>query len=360
MIGSSLNATLPEPGTDSPSVAAARIVDTLRRLVDAVEGRVPSAAIDVTADLDMQTHGLQNVGMVGFGNLADSNDGLPGYLFRYQNNLWFVHPDGAFPLTDGTSINAAGIGGIGGDYGSGAESVEYDAAEDEYVFLDAPGDYADLVARGVKYMGPSTGSVLVRTDPLVSTDGEWLLTNPTATTSQLVVQTAAGVTGTANSSSDAFEFVGPLTVGTLVRVGRKLTVYPTVSNLSTSGWTTHDATTTPAVPLGAVAPAAGAAQPLTICVPVHQGDTITGCQVVTAGGNGTDTFLFRLYYHNGTTLTALGTATNAVPSGTTVHTLTVTPQAMGAGGALFVMVQRATGSANGVRVHSATITYTGA
>lgn len=361
MIGSDLNATLPEPGVDSPSVAAAKIVDTLERLVEAVEGNVPSAALDVTTDLDLQTHGLQNVGVVGFGNLADNDDGLPGYLFRYQNNLWFVHPDGAFPLTDGTGLNAAGIGGIGGDYGSGAESVEYDNSADEYIFLNGPGDFSDLAVRGVRFVAPVTGSILVRADSTVTADDEWLLKAPTATTSQLVVQTAAGATGTASSVADAFTFAGPLTIGsTLVRVGRKITVFPDVNNVSAAEWTTHDATTSPANPLGAVCPQAGSNNPLTMCVPVHQGDNITGAQIVTAGGNGTDTFLFRLLYHNGTSLTILGTATNAVPAGVTVHTLTVTPQVMGAGAALFIMVQRATGVTNGVRVNTATVTYTGA
>src|SRR5690348_11997960 len=99
-VGSDLNMTLPAVG-DSPSTAAAAIIDSFERLRDAVEGDVPGAAVDVSANFDLQANGLLNTAFVDFDNLADNNDGQPGYLFRFENNLWFVHPDGAFQVTDG-------------------------------------------------------------------------------------------------------------------------------------------------------------------------------------------------------------------------------------------------------------------
>lgn len=145
-IGSELNETLPEVG-DSAPVAAARIIDTLERLVEAVEAQVPSSAVDVDADFDMQGHGFTDTGSLGLANLADTDDVPTGHLFRFENNLWFVHPDGAFQLTAGDTLNISITGGIGGDYGgSNPALVSFSDATASYLFYDdaSSGAFADV------------------------------------------------------------------------------------------------------------------------------------------------------------------------------------------------------------------------
>ena len=355
-IGSSLNATPPERG-DSPSLAASRIIDTFNRLVAAVEGPVPSAALDVTGDIDLQLHGLENVGQIALGNMADNDEGLPGWVFRYNNNLWFVHPDGAFQITDGVGLNAAGIGGIGGDYGAGSESVEYVLADQEYIFLDAPGDYSDIAVRGVRFVGDTTGYVRVRADVTVDSNVEWLLKEPSATTSQLVVQTSAGVTGTATSSADAFTFNGALTVGgTLVRVARSMTQFP-VTQVDAAGFWTQQGTT---ASTGVVAPSGAGTETLRLWFPLHAGDTVKSMVVHTKGGDGTETFRMAALYANAGTTTSLGSSTNAIPALSTAHTIDFTDHTMATYDAFFVEINRVSGSGTTVQVNSVTLIYDGA
>lgn len=139
-IGSELNETLPAVG-DSAAVAAARIIDTFEKIIEAVEGEVSTAALDMDNNLEMNAHAVRNASAV---ELVDGFTSAVGGLYRSVNDLWWVHPDGAFKITDGVGLNAAGVGGIGGDYGAGDETLDYDATNDRYDFLDDAGDFSDI------------------------------------------------------------------------------------------------------------------------------------------------------------------------------------------------------------------------
>lgn len=185
-IGSDLNTTFPAVG-DSPSVAAAAIIDTLDKLVDAVEASVPVSALDANASLDMDGHAISGVAYVGMDNEA-AIETTPGRLHRYGDDLYWVHTTGSVKITDGTGLNASGIGGIGGDFGAGPEYVDYDAALDRYEFFDGPGDMSSVMGDKV-ILKTSTGECTLTTD--TATDVTYTL--PAAPASDGLMQaTTAG------------------------------------------------------------------------------------------------------------------------------------------------------------------------
>lgn len=160
-IGSDLNTTFPAVG-DAPATAAAAILDTLDKLVDAVEGSVPVSALSGNADLDLDGHALDGVGYVGF-DQAIANETTPGRLHRFGDDLYWVHTAGVVKITDGTGLNASGIGGIGGDFGLGPESVDYDATLDRFEFYDGPGDLSSVMGDKV-ILKTAAGECTITTD----------------------------------------------------------------------------------------------------------------------------------------------------------------------------------------------------
>lgn len=154
-VGSELNEDLPVPGVDTPSEFAEKTADTLELLVDAVEDLVPSSAIDVVADLDLNDHGLEGAGFVEL----ESQVSLPlvdtGRLVKYQADLYWIHADGACQITNNDGL-AAAPGGITGDFGDGDESFEYDAVNHWFTAFDGPSDYAGF--RGDKLVLRNTSN----------------------------------------------------------------------------------------------------------------------------------------------------------------------------------------------------------
>lgn len=143
-IGSDLNTTLPEVG-DSPSTAASRIIDTFEKLIAAVEGTVPVSVLTASGHIEMA--GTSGINDAAYLELADSVgvSSTVGQLQRFNGNLYWVSPSGTVQITDGASLNAAATGGIGGDYGTGPEVLEYDATNDRYEAYDGPGDLSGLM-----------------------------------------------------------------------------------------------------------------------------------------------------------------------------------------------------------------------
>lgn len=143
-IGSDLNTTLPEVG-DSPSTAASRIIDTFEKLITAVEGTVPMSVLTASGHIEMA--GASGINDAAYLELADSVgiSTTVGQLHRFDGNLYWISPAGTVQITDGAGLNAAATGGIGGDYGAGAEVLEYDATNFRYEAYDSPGDLSGLM-----------------------------------------------------------------------------------------------------------------------------------------------------------------------------------------------------------------------
>lgn len=154
-IGSDLGETLPVVG-DGASTAAARIIDTFQKLIAAVEGRVNTSVLTSNADLDMLGYFLKHVGAVELQNQS-AVPSVPRYLQVFGDDLYYVNPAGAVKITDGVTLNASGIGGIGGDYGLSDEIVEYDATNDRYEFYDHVSDFSAIMGSHVIIRGTGGG-----------------------------------------------------------------------------------------------------------------------------------------------------------------------------------------------------------
>lgn len=166
MIGTDLNLTLPEAG-QTIATNTARTATCLAALEAAVADKATPAVININAPLEMNGNAITEVSSAVFvsGNLSST----PGSLFYFGGDWYAVDSVGAIQLTDNGAINAAGIGGIVGDYGGvNPAKVSFDDASGEYRFTEDTGVYADLVADDLVLNG-SAGSVRFQVDAAITT-----------------------------------------------------------------------------------------------------------------------------------------------------------------------------------------------
>lgn len=120
-------------------------------LITRVSSPVPFSALDSGSDIDLNGKSITNVYGIQFQNHTDAVANTPG-LIRYYGNEWYlVTAAGAVQVTSGGVINAASVGGIGGDYGGvNPASVRFVDASQRYDFWD---DYAGTALGYVKARG---------------------------------------------------------------------------------------------------------------------------------------------------------------------------------------------------------------
>lgn len=326
-IGSDLNVDVPNfvvPPVDSPTQAAAKIVDALEKLVAACEGDVPGAALDISAELDFQAQGATGVAHVGLDNLADENSNDPGEIFRFGNDLFFVHPDGVVKITDGTGLNAAGIGGIGGDYGTGPESVEYENTTDEYSFLDAPGNFSDILVGGIKFKGGAR-DLLIR--PTLIGDGtpqSVTIDFPAGTTKRILGIHADEKITWITDTDEPFTFVGVTTFSGAVLHGQRVRHVAVVPGYATKAdgvtglfWGTAN--------IGATSNTGGVGVTMRIPILVERGERLLDLSF-RVSGDGTNSVVFDAWHVDGPTgtRTAIGTLTVTNAGAYATYAMTVT------------------------------------
>ncbi len=166
MIGTDLNLTLPDAG-QTIATNTARTATCLAALEAAVADKATPAVISINAPLEMNGNALTEVSSAVFvsGNLSST----PGSLFYSGGDWYLVDSVGTIQITDNGAVNAAGIGGIVGDYGGvNPAKVSFDDASGEYRFTEDTGVYADLVADDLVLMG-SAGSVRFSVDAAITT-----------------------------------------------------------------------------------------------------------------------------------------------------------------------------------------------
>lgn len=121
---------------DSNTDAISDWLENSETLGDYLEAGIPSDGIKPDAALDMLTYGLDNVGYINMEQWTPSGT----YSIGFNSSGEFVVRDGAgnsVALTSGGTINFASVGGIGGDYGLGSETVTYDDSGKKYIFKDS-------------------------------------------------------------------------------------------------------------------------------------------------------------------------------------------------------------------------------
>ena len=116
-IGETMIATIPVVGASGTQYAT----DTntfLTEVRDVLESKVPFSELQGD-ELDMQNVPITDAEYVGlYEQLSVPGASPVGRLERYNSNLYWVSLAGAVQITAAGTLNAAGIAGIGGDYGS--------------------------------------------------------------------------------------------------------------------------------------------------------------------------------------------------------------------------------------------------
>ena len=146
-IGDPITTAVPTVGTAGPDYATsidAILTETVARLTTKV---TPSSMLFNTT-LDLGGEALTQASYVTMVNTTVTPAASPSCrLVVYSGDLWYVSPSGTIKLTTGSALNAAGVGGITGDYG-GANPAQfrYDSANARY---DAYANYATSTLSGV-------------------------------------------------------------------------------------------------------------------------------------------------------------------------------------------------------------------
>lgn len=132
--------------------------------------QVPSAGIGVDASLEMNGYDLTETRTVRFDNQSGGLNGAEDIACIYSGggNLFFNDASGVqIQLTAGGALNAASIGGIGGDYGTSTASVYYQSVDETFYFTSDTDTPATV----------NVGSVIVR-EPSVSNPDSITIKSP--------------------------------------------------------------------------------------------------------------------------------------------------------------------------------------
>src|SRR4051812_28175964 len=116
--GDPFSTSLPPVGASGPQYAT-DVNSILTDIMSRLAAKVPLSSLQVTTDLSLASFNLTNTSTVGLVNLPGINSGGTSVprIEAVLGDFYFVGPSGAVKITAGTSLNAAGLGGITGDYG---------------------------------------------------------------------------------------------------------------------------------------------------------------------------------------------------------------------------------------------------
>ena len=164
-IGDTITTTAPAVGTAGPEYAT-KVNDLLTEFRTRLSAQVPLSSILTNSDLDLNGQALLDSKYVTLVPESTTPGASPvNRVTAYNGNVWWVGPSGAVQITDGPSLNAAGLGGITGDYvGIGPMQFRYDLANTRYdAFANqSTNTWAYLRTRGLDIAGGATSTVRLR------------------------------------------------------------------------------------------------------------------------------------------------------------------------------------------------------
>lgn len=207
-IGSSLGITLPTVSVTAGPTWATSLNTALQAIITAVETRVVPSGLNINADVEFNGYEAEELGAAKFENKSSSFSGAthPRSVYVRDGELYFNDSSGnEVKLTSSGQLNAGGLGGIEGDYGSSYDaSLYFDDATSTFRFLESAAlraliDCGQILLResltngvyAVKLTSPAgLGADVTRT---------FLGTNPASTS--LLQISAAGAESTTTSPS---------------------------------------------------------------------------------------------------------------------------------------------------------------
>lgn len=204
-IGDTFTPAVPAVGASGTGYATS-VNAVLTELITRVSSTVPFSALSGST-LDLNNIPAIDFKYLGLYEQTVTPGASPvGRLERFENNLYWVGLSGAVKITNGANLNAAGIGGIGGDYGGANPAlVSFVDASNRYDFYDDSSGlvWAHIRCRSIDISGTATGTNFAK----ISFGGgsNYTLTLPaTLPTSGIAVLTLASSGALArNSTADA-------------------------------------------------------------------------------------------------------------------------------------------------------------
>lgn len=164
-IGEAFTTSIPPVGAAGPGYAT-DIDAILTEVVNRLSVKVPLSSVNFNSDLNLAGSAVLNAAYVTLVNSVVSPVSSPvNRVTSYLGDLWYVSPSGAIQLTTGATLNAAGIGGITGDYG-GANPAQFrfdsvNARYDAYANFGTL-TWADVRARAMDIAAGATSTVFAR------------------------------------------------------------------------------------------------------------------------------------------------------------------------------------------------------
>lgn len=162
-IGDSISDSSPALGTAGTGYAET-INSLLTEFKNRLVAKIPLSSLILNDDFDLNGQAVIDAAYITLINESVSPVASPiNRLAAYAGNLWWVSPTGAAQLTAGNQLNAAGIGGITGDYSTSGASFYYDNVTKTYKALDDGGDWAIVATGGTDlYPNNTTSAFKVR------------------------------------------------------------------------------------------------------------------------------------------------------------------------------------------------------
>lgn len=205
-IGTPITQTIPNAGAAGPAYAST-VNAFLTEVKTRLEAKVPfSSILGSGGALDANNQGLANVNYLQLYALVGAPTTPNLSLQTYNGDLYWVTTSGVLKMTSGAALNAAGISGIGGDYGgSNPAALNFVDSTNQYSFYDDVGGnvWAYLRAKGLRTVSTASAAF----DCLVQFSGgaSYTLTLPSAVpaATSVVMMDASGnlsVGGTAGAN----------------------------------------------------------------------------------------------------------------------------------------------------------------
>lgn len=195
-IGDAFSQTLPTVGVTAGPLYAEDINDFLEEVKARLESNVTPSSITINDNLDFNQFEATDLGAAKFQNRTDSPTGVAKVFVR-DDELYFLDGAGrSVQMTLTGALNAAALGGIGGDYGGGdPASVYYTAASSRYTFTQDPGVNADIDVAAVLFREAAASANAVTIQSPAGLAASYALTLPASLpgSTSVVTMSAAGV-----------------------------------------------------------------------------------------------------------------------------------------------------------------------
>lgn len=366
---------LPAVGEANP-VAIQQIIDFCTTVRDSLERLVDYDSIHLSGDLEMNTHGIIEIGSLQLESLGASLTGgsHARKLYAVGNDLYYTSGAGsAVKITNGGSLNLAATGALTGDYG-GADPAQlrYDTTNDRYGFYsNYASDYFGEIKTGdillAKKNVASSNTITLKVPAGLATNYTWTLPSTLpGSTSMVSVDSSGNLSHSATVSAATITTLTSTTIsattGNITNVsGTSVTVTEAdvrhanatlqigpemMAATSSSTWVLDDADFGTEI-VWKNSSGSGSLGKLYVPLPVKVGDRIQSVKLYIYLGSASSTITATLYLDNVTDATAPATKSSTVNAAASsgYQTLTIsatTPAASVAGDHWYLYV---TGSA---------------